>query len=64
MLAIAAQGYDTLPMEGFDERRLRKLLKLPSDALIQMIISVGRRSPSGIYGPRVRFDSKHYVIER
>jgi nitroreductase len=53
MLAIAAQGYDTCPMEGYDHHRLKKLLKLPRRAALVMGIAVGKRSPA--YTPNVRF---------
>lgn len=29
MIAMANEGYDTCPLEGFDSRRMKKLLKLP-----------------------------------
>jgi nitroreductase len=64
MLAFRAYGFDSCPMEGFDSRRVRKLLKLPSDALIPMIIGAGRRAPNGVYGPQVRFDRNLFVFER
>jgi len=63
MLALRAHGYDSCPMEGFDSRRLRKLLGLAPDAVINMVISAGRRAPHGVYGPQVRFDRARYVIE-
>lgn len=44
MLAIAAQGYDTCPMEGFDSARLKRLLKLSRSARVVMVISVGERT--------------------
>ena len=55
MLGFRAHGFDTCPMEGFDERRVRKLLKLPDDAIVTMILGVGRRAPNGIYHRRYRF---------
>lgn len=64
MLAASAQGYDTCPMEGFDSRWVKAALDLPSDAVVTMVISLGKRAPEGIYGPRVRFDSKHFILER
>lgn len=54
MLAFRAAGYDTCPMEGFDEARVKKLLNLPSGAGVTMIISAGKRSSKGIYAPRIR----------
>lgn len=61
MLGFRAHGYDTCPMEGFDERRVRKLLKLPDDAIVTMILGVGRRAPNGIYHRRYRFPREEFV---
>ena len=54
MLSVAAEGYHSCPMEGFDEVRVKKLLKLPASAEINMIISVGKGTEVGIWGPRFR----------
>ncbi len=54
MISMAAKGYDTCPMEGFDSLRVKKILKLPSSSEINMIISCGIRSKKGVYGPRFR----------
>lgn len=54
VLAITAQGYSTCMMEGFDEWRMKWLLKLPSSARVVMVISVGREAERGTWGPRFR----------
>ena len=54
MLAMAAQKYDTCPMEGADTLRIKKLLKLPASAEINMTIACGIREEKGIYGDRFR----------
>jgi nitroreductase len=54
MISMAARGYDTCPMEGFDSLRVKKILKLPGTAEINMIIGCGIRSDKGVYGPRFR----------
>jgi nitroreductase len=54
MLALQAEGYDTCPMEGFDEVRLKKLLQLPRGAEVCMIVAVGKGTPAGVYGERKR----------
>lgn len=54
MMSIAAEGYDSCPMEGFDSKRVHQLLKLAPKAEIAMIIAVGKRTPKGVYGPRLR----------
>ncbi len=61
MLALAAHGYDTCPMEGFDEGRVRRLLGLPWSARVPMVVAVGKQAPRGIYNQRQRFDLSHNV---
>ena len=54
MLSMAAEKYDTCPMEGIDSLRIKKLLKLPLSSEINMVISCGIRKPEGVYGERYR----------
>jgi nitroreductase len=54
MLSMAAEGYDTCPMEGSDTLRVKKALNLPRGAEINMIISCGIRKQEGVYGERFR----------
>jgi len=54
MLSMAAEGYDTCPMEGSDTWRVKRLLGLPIGAEINMIVSCGIRTEKGIYGQRFR----------
>ena len=54
MISMAAIGYDTCPMEGSDTWRVKRLLKLPRGAEINMIVSCGIRKPEGVYGERFR----------
>lgn len=54
MLSMAAEGYDTCPMEGSDTWRVKKLLGLPLGAEVNMIVSCGVRKPEGVYGERFR----------
>jgi nitroreductase len=56
MLAMASESYDTCPMEGFDSRKVKKILALPSGAEINMIVSCGIREDDGIWGDRMRLD--------
>lgn len=63
MLAFSAYGYDSCPMEGFDERKVSKLLDLPRGAEPTMIISAGKRAENGIYGQRVRFPKDQFYFE-
>jgi hypothetical protein len=62
MLSIAAEGFHTCPMEGFDEKRVKKALKLPRGAEINMIISVGLGTEPGIWGPRMRVPQEEVII--
>jgi nitroreductase len=55
MIAMANEGYDTCPVEGLDSRRVKKLLRLPAAAEINMLISCGYRDGNkGIWGDRFR----------
>ena len=56
MIAMAEQGYDTCPMEGFDSRRVKKILNLPFGAEVNMIVSCGIRDEKGVWGDRMRVD--------
>jgi len=54
MLAMSDINYDTCPMEGIDTLRIKKILKLPYGAEINMVVSCGIRLPEGVYGERFR----------
>jgi len=54
MLAMANEGYDTCPMEGFDGRQVKRLLNLPWGAEVNMVISCGIRDEGGVWGDRMR----------
>lgn len=61
MMGFAAHGFDTCPMEGHDSKRVKKTLGLGRNAEITMIISVGKRSEKGVYGPRVRMNKERFI---
>jgi nitroreductase len=61
MLAIAAQKYDTCPMEGFDECRVKKILSLPLFSRVVMVISIGERASDGIWGEQFRVPANEVV---
>ncbi len=63
MLGLGANGFDSCPMEGFDEHRVRKLIKLPADGFVIMVIGAGKRAADGVYHPRLRFDRSRFVHE-
>jgi nitroreductase len=54
MLAMANESYDTCPMEGFDSKKVKSILKLPLGAEINMIVSCGIRDEHGVWGDRMR----------
>ena len=60
MLALTAHGFDSCPMEGFDEPKLKRLLGLPRAAEIVMDIAAGRRGDDGVI-PQIRFGREHYI---
>jgi nitroreductase len=64
MLAMANENYDTCPMEGFDCRKVKNILKLPYGAEINMVISCGIREEQGVWGDRMRipFDEVYQIL--
>ena len=65
MIAMANEGYDTCPLEGLDTRRLKRILKLPYGAEINMVIPCGIRDGNkGIWGERCRvpFEEVYHKI--
>ena len=54
MLAMASEGYDTCPLEGFDSRLVKKILNLPYGAEINMVIPCGIRVPEGVRDTQIR----------
>lgn len=54
MLAMANEGYDTCPMEGFDGRKVKRLLNLPWGSEVNMVVSCGIRDEGGVWGDRMR----------
>lgn len=61
MLSIAAEGFHSCPLEGFDEKRLKSHLKLPRRAEINMVVAVGLGTEPGIWGERVRVPYEQVV---
>lgn len=64
MLSVSAEGFHSCPMEGFDEKRVKKQLKLPRGAEINMIISVGLGTEEGVWGPRFRLPNEEVIFKR
>jgi len=42
MMAAAAYGYDTCPMDGFDFEQVAEIIRLPKDHALVMFIAVGK----------------------
>ena len=61
MLSLAAHGYDSCPMGGIDEVRIKKIIGLPAQAEVSMVISAGRRKPEGLYSRRVRLEDDDLI---
>ncbi len=61
MLSMVAEGHDTCPVEGFDSVRLKRFLRLPKRAEVNMVITCGKRTPEGIYGERFRIPLEQVV---
>ncbi len=61
MLSLRAYGFDSCAMEGCDSKRIRRILSLPRDAVVVMVIAAGARARGGIYGKRIRFDSSRFI---
>lgn len=63
VLAFRAHGFDTCMMEGYDEARVRKLLKLGDDAFPIMVVGAGERADDGVFWPQIRFERELFVHE-
>ena len=64
MLSITAEGFESLPMEGLDAKRLKKFLGLPKKSEINMAIAVGKGTPEGLRGERFRIPYEEVVFEK
>lgn len=62
MLSMQAEGYDTCPMEGLDSWKVRRYLKLPFSAEINMIIACGKAKSEGIYHERIRVPNEEVIF--
>ena len=63
MIAMANEGFDTCPLEGFDSKLVKKALNLPRGAEVNMIISCGiRNGTEGIWGERCRVPFESVII--
>lgn len=44
MLAAQSMGYDSCPMEGFDHGKVGKLINLPNDHIVTMMVVIGKKA--------------------
>ncbi len=44
MLAAQSLGYDSCPMDGFDFARVSRIVRLPKDHVISLIVAIGGRA--------------------
>lgn len=63
MYALTEQGYDSCPMEGFEEEPIKQLLNLDPNAEVCMVVGCGIRLPEGVYGPRTRVRLSEVIKE-
>lgn len=61
VLAIEALGGASCMMEGFDETRVKKLLRLSSTERVAMVIAVGFKNEKGEWGPRSRLPTGEVI---
>ncbi|MGA7886559.1 MAG: nitroreductase family protein [Acidobacteriaceae bacterium] len=54
LLAASARGLDSCPMEGFDPRKLGRILGLERGDVIAIVVALGRRRPDALIEPRWR----------
>ncbi|SEA66177.1 Nitroreductase [Arachidicoccus rhizosphaerae] len=65
MIAMAGEGYDTCPVEGFDSKMIKKILSLPRGAAVNMVVPCGiRKGPESVWGDRFRvpFDEVYHRV--
>jgi len=63
MLSITAEGYQSLAMEGLDAKRMKKYLKLPKYAEINMAIAVGEGLQKGLLVEQFRLGYEEVVFD-
>lgn len=63
MLAAAAKGIDSCPMEGFSASRIAGLLGLPRGTVIPVIIALGYRTPTARVEPQWRRPLADLLVE-
>jgi nitroreductase len=61
MLMAEVMGYDTAPMEGFEQEKVHEVLRLPLSYWVVALLAIGHlKGPDKFYGGR--FDISHTVF--
>lgn len=63
VLALTAKGHQTCMMEGFDESRVRRVLKVSRQNRIVMVIAIGEPQEKGTWGPQFRLPVESVLHE-
>ena len=63
MMSLVAEGFDSCPMEGFDEKKIKKILKLNWSCHVVMIFGIGKADKKGIYAKRFRINEELVIKE-
>jgi len=63
MMSLVAEGFDSCPMEGFDEKRIKKILNLNWSCHVVMIFGIGKGDKKGIYNERFRINEDLVIKE-
>jgi nitroreductase len=61
IMAAAQLGIDSCPMEGFSQRKLAKVLRLPSDLRPVALLAIGHRAPTDTIRPKYRLPMQELV---
>ena len=61
LLSFRAFGFDSCPLEGYDSKRIKRLLNLPGDGVVVMVVCAGKRAQNGLNGERIRLDSSRFI---
>ena len=63
LLSLSAHGFESCPIGGMDKLRIQKILNLPPQAEVSMVIAAGLGKPEGLYGSRVRLPDQDLIKE-
>lgn len=63
LLAAAAKGIDSCPMEGFRAAKVARLLGLPRGAVVPLVIALGYRRGDALIEPQWRREPHEAVLE-